>query len=200
MTPLPEQARRMVGVAKKLLVTRGYRQLTLEAIGSECGLNKIAVKYYFGNKAGLMNALLDSLVYDSCFVVARLVAETLQEPRYHAFFDAKCQWSQSDEQFAFIELLPHILRDSHQREQLSAMYERLISDYEAFLSVYFPHTDAESRRGLAQLVIGVVDGLAIQYRMDKERFSIVEPFQVLEAAIAAWLTRQRDLDTVPAAT
>lgn len=192
LADLPPTARRMIEVTQQLLVKKGYTAVTLEAIGEACGLKKVAVKYYFGNKAGLMTTLIDSLVYQSCAVVAELVKEPLEdEQRLHAFLDAKRKWSESDSQFAFVELLPHVLRNAAQRERLVLMYERLIADYMRFFGAYVPGASEEEARGLAQLVIGVVDGVAVQYRMSRERFASPRPFLVLEAALAVWLNERR---------
>lgn len=192
LADLPPTAQRMIEVTQQLLVGKGYTAVTLEAIGEACGLKKVAVKYYFGNKAGLMTALLDSLIYQSCAVVAELVSEPLEdEQRLHAFLDAKRKWSESDSQLAFVELLPHILRNASQRERLVLMYEKLIADYMKFFGAYLPGAGEDEARGLAQLVIGAVDGVAVQYRMSKERFASTKPFFVLEAALAVWLNQRR---------
>ena len=57
---LPPAAARILAAAREVLVTKGFAGLTLKAIAEESGENSAMVQYYFGNKAGLVTALIDS--------------------------------------------------------------------------------------------------------------------------------------------
>jgi AcrR family transcriptional regulator len=191
LADLPPTALRMVEATQRLLVSRGYTAVTLEAIGEACQLNKIAVKYYFGNKAGLMTLLLDSLVYESCVVMAALVGAPPEASRLHEFLEAKRRWTEGDSQFAFLELYPHVVRNASERERLIGMYEMLIAQYRKFFGAYVPGASDDEVRGLAQLVIAIVDGLSIQHRMSKTRFAVSVPFAVLESVWVSWMSQHQ---------
>ena len=51
--------------------------MTLENVAAEAGVNKASIRYNFGNKAGLVTAVLDSYIHDECL---RLVATTRDVP------------------------------------------------------------------------------------------------------------------------
>jgi AcrR family transcriptional regulator len=63
---LPDTARTILAAARRVLLKSGFQALTLSAIGEEAGQNGALVSYYFGNKDGLIAALVDSIVYDEC--------------------------------------------------------------------------------------------------------------------------------------
>ncbi len=188
LATLRPTARRIVETTRRLLVERGYSELSLETIAAECGLNKTAVRYYFGNKAGLMEIVVDAYVHEnSAFIVDLTDAETRRE-QIHAFIEAKrtrvCE--NRNLQLAFFELLPNVLREGPYTERIAAMYEWLIKVYSDFYGGN--GSGADSRlRGLAQLLIAVTDGLSVQYAIDDRRFPSVDAYAVLESMLLRWL-------------
>ena len=66
---LSPTAVRVLRAAQRILAERGFSGLTLNAVAVESGENKAMTKYYFGNKAGLIAALLDAAVHDECLEV-----------------------------------------------------------------------------------------------------------------------------------
>ena len=73
LADLPPTARRIVEITRRLLIEKGYSYLSLENIAEECGLHKTAVRYYFRNKAGLMELVVDSWVHDNIGLLAPLL-------------------------------------------------------------------------------------------------------------------------------
>ena len=63
--------------AQRLLAGGGFEALRLSAIAREAGESKASIGYHFGNKAGLVTALVDSLMHDSN---RSLIEETLSVP------------------------------------------------------------------------------------------------------------------------
>ena len=61
---LPPTARRILAAAQDILAERGYSELTMTAISQVSGVNRALVSYYFGGKAGLLAALVDTLFQD----------------------------------------------------------------------------------------------------------------------------------------
>ena len=52
------RVQRMVAAAHRLFITRGYHQTSLDAILRRSGGSKATLRKYFGNKAGLLGAVL----------------------------------------------------------------------------------------------------------------------------------------------
>jgi AcrR family transcriptional regulator len=186
---LAPTARRIVETARRLLIERGYGALSLENIAGECQLNKTAVRYYFGNKAGLMEIVVDSLAHDNSSFMLEGLDVPAGKARIHAFVDMKRERVVENVPLAmaFLELLPNILRDRGQTERIIELYEWLIGAYTKFFAREVTQADANEIRGLAQLLIAVLDGLSIQYSLDKERFRTSPACTVLESMLVRWL-------------
>ena len=56
---LSPTAARILEARKRLLDERGFGGLTFEAIAAEAHENKASIRYHFGNKAGLIEALAE---------------------------------------------------------------------------------------------------------------------------------------------
>ena len=65
MEALPRTAQRILAAARRLLVRDGFTALTLSAIADEAQESKASIGYHFGNKDGLVAALVDSLTHDA---------------------------------------------------------------------------------------------------------------------------------------
>ena len=65
MEALPPTAQRILAAAQRLLAGGGFEALKLSAIAREAGESKASIGYHFGNKAGLVTALVDSLAHDA---------------------------------------------------------------------------------------------------------------------------------------
>jgi AcrR family transcriptional regulator len=199
-TPVPDPladlaptARRIVETTRRLLIEKGYSHLSLENIAHECGINKTAVRYYFHNKAGLMELVVDSWVHDNIGLLAPLLdlpqAETLSvEERVAAFVRAKREMSENTQAYlAFFELLPAMLRDERHSRRIENLYEWAIELYLRLFADSLRGLDEHRARGVAQLVIAVVDGLAVQNVISAERFPADAAYEGFAAALATWM-------------
>ena len=187
-TELASSARALLDAAKRLLLEGGFDALRLERIAQEAGENKALIRYYFGDKAGLVAALVDDLVHEATIQLVeqsqclprgseRLrahmagVKSLLQEPAFTGFFD----------------VLPHALRDP----KLGAPIARLYRWYRDVNVTCFGGEESCSTPGeaaaLAGVLVGAVDGLVIQMSLDPE-FDPEPSFAVLEKMIASVLT------------
>jgi AcrR family transcriptional regulator len=188
LADLPAQARYIVETTRRLLTAEGYRALSLERIAKECRLNKTAIRYYFGNKAGLMELVIETFVYDSCRRALSFSSELSGRPALQRFLEAKREVSENEElSLAFFEFLPNILREPQYRARFIAMYELTIAEYMKFLDGHMPGAPRETARTVAQLLISVLDGLCVQYSIDPQRFPIDRVYTVLESMLACWL-------------
>jgi AcrR family transcriptional regulator len=169
MEALPPTAQRILAAAQRLLAEGGFEALKLSAIAAEAGESKASIGYHFGNKSGLITALVDSLMHDSN---RSLIEETLAVPRgearVHALIDGESRIAADAESFqAFFDLLPHALRDSDLRERVAALYDGYRETVLRCLDAAGPDAPAELRP-FAMLMIAIVDGLAIQHGLDPD--------------------------------
>ena len=117
-------AQRILGAAKRILTERGYAHVTLKEIEDESGEFRALVAYYFGNKRGLLQAVVDSLMEDEDTDLRQRLEEISDpEARVDALLDAQRSISADWLGFrAFDELLPHIMHDDSMRARLAESY------------------------------------------------------------------------------
>ena len=148
-----------------MLEHAGYRALTYESIGREAELSPNLIRYHFGNKAGLLVALTDWLMYDTLWDVSRRLSGAPEGTDrlglvVQAFVGT---YSDPESYKLFYDLLPHMLRDERMKQQLADLYQAYVSQ---MVSVLAPEDgEPETReqlRVLGALTIAASDGLAVQ--------------------------------------
>ena len=169
MEALAPTAQRILAGAQRLLAGGGFEALKLSAIACEAGESKASIGYHFGNKAGLVTALVDSLAHDAN---RGLIEETGSLPRgerrIHALIDGETRIAADAESFqSFFEILPQALRDPDLRERVAALYDGYRETVLRCLDAENAEAEAELRP-FAMLMIAIVDGLAIQHGLDPD--------------------------------
>jgi len=177
MASLPPVAANILRAARRLLDRGGFEALRLQAIAEEAGEAKGSIAYYFGNKRGLVAALVDDLAHDANRALID-VTEGLSvgEKRLHALVDHEARISADIASFrAFFEILPHVLRDEGLRTRVARLYdgyrdtvERAMGDEAAGAG----GGRAGERASVPVLMIALVDGLAIQHALDPDGVDI----------------------------
>lgn len=169
---LPPTARRILAAAQDILAERGYAELTMTAISQVSGVNRALVSYYFGGKAGLVAALVETLFQNpDVGLVEAIRATTEGAERTEAFLDWQRRVSSNERVNRMLyELLPHALRDPAVRERFAEEY-RLYRSVDADCLAAAPaELDDEQLEALAAVSIAVVEGLGIQRALDPEGF------------------------------
>ena len=123
LSSLPETARNLLIAAKEIVAEEGFEALTLKTVSERAGENKAMVSYYFDNKAGLIAAVLDSVIHDEYLdSLDRMkdVAHGERIPRLVEEMQRMAAWA--DDFQVFYELLPHVLRDEALRRRMAMLY------------------------------------------------------------------------------
>lgn len=187
---LPPTAVRVLQAAQRVLAERGFEGLTLNSVAEESGENKAMTAYYFGNKQGLVRALLDSIVHDECLEAASRMRGVAEGERLDRIVAELQHMSEADDQFLpYFSILPHALRDPDLRERLALLYEWY---FEIKLDWFGLDREADAQRrrelrGVTQLMSAIIDGLAIQALIDPERFSADEAMAAFGRLLTAGL-------------
>ncbi len=195
LAALSPTAIRVLTAAQRILAERGLSALTLNAVAEESGENKAMTKYYFGNKAGLIAALVDAAVHDECLESASRMQGVTDQDRTRRLVDELQHMSEASPSFlAFYDLLPHALRNDDLRPRLATLYEWYLHLKLDWLGLD-PDGDVELRaelRPLAQLLSAVIDGLALQALIDPQRFDIEAAYAMLERILTLVLPELLD--------
>lgn len=166
---LPETAQKLLLAAKRLIATHGFDALTLNAVSAASGENKAMIAYYFGNKAGLVAAVLDSVIHDEYVASQNRMKDASPERRSQQLIEEVRRMAGAAEEFrVFFEMLPHVLRDEGLRRRIALLYRWYWSIKLEWLGVAGPSDalDDPDLLGLTQLLSAVIDGLAIQAAID----------------------------------
>lgn len=175
-------ALKILQAAKRLLVTKGFEAITLEAIAAEAGVNKASTRYYFGSKAGLMGAIVDEIVLDGCAALASDVPASMPEAERLDSFIANTRRMASDVELcsSYFDILPHALRDRRLRRRLVALYDLWYDWNIEWLGLdgLDPAMD-EELRALGQFTAAVADGIAVQVEIHREAYDPTPTLRLL---------------------
>jgi AcrR family transcriptional regulator len=185
---------KILRAAKRLLVTKGYEAITLEAIAEEAGVNKASTRYYFGSKAGLMAAMVDEIVLDECASIASDVSERMSESeRLDSFVANIYRMAMDVEGYSgYFDILPHALRDRHLRQRLVYLYDLWYDWNVEWLGLdgSDPRLDAELR-ALGQFTAAIADGIAIQAEIHGKGYDPAPALAFLREFLTGVLARMR---------
>ena len=191
-TSLPETARRILAAATHLLADRGYEAVTLENVAAEAGVNKASIRYNFGNKAGLLMAIVDNLIHDECLRLAADTENVPQEERLHvAMLGIRRMIVEADSFRGFFDILPHAFRDPELRERMFSLYVWWYQQNLKWLGLGDSKSamDSDMLMGLAELIAAIPDGLSVQSGLNPEGFDLSRPLATLEFLLRNSMTQ-----------
>jgi AcrR family transcriptional regulator len=192
---MPAPALTILAAAQRVLVAKGFSGLTLRAIATESGENSAMVQYYFGNKEGLVKAMIDSVFRDDQDAAAVAMSTVSGDDRLPRFVDGLRTISSSRSFRVFFDVLPYALRNEGLRSRMAGAYDwyrRIKIDWLRASDRTSP-TQQEALLGVAELMTAVVDGLAIQEAIH-DGFDMRRPYAVLEFMLQRSLPDLLDAD------
>jgi AcrR family transcriptional regulator len=180
-TTMSPPALNILAAAQRVLVAKGFSGLTLRAIAQESGENSAMVQYYFGNKAGLVRAMIDSVFREDQQDAAAAMSTVTSEERLPRFVEGLRTISSSRSFRVFFDVLPYALRNDGLRSRMARAYDWYRQIKREWLTSGEQSSPSQQQAllGLAELMTAVVDGLAIQEAID-DGFDMRRPYAVLE--------------------
>jgi AcrR family transcriptional regulator len=169
LSSLPATARNLLVAAKDIVADEGFDALTLNAVSERAGENKAMISYYFENKAGLIAAVVDSVIHDEYLDSLERMKDVPPGQRFEWLAEEMRRLDSAAVDFqVFFELLPHVLRDEVLRRRLALLYRWYWAAKLDWLGVTEPQEALADPDllGLAQVLSAVIDGLAIQSAID----------------------------------
>jgi len=194
-TKLRPKAKRILEAAKTIVAERGFSELTMTVLEQESGANRALVSYYFGDKAGLVAAIVDSLFSDPDTELVEEIRESSNgSERTQRFIEWQERVSSNDKVNRMLyELLPHALKDPAIRQRFADEY-RLYRAIDADCLQPAPAelTDREAE-ALAAVTIAVVEGLAMQHALDPEGFDFAGAWRCWRQVLGLYLQLPQSL-------
>jgi AcrR family transcriptional regulator len=186
---LSPTATRILDAAKTIVAERGFARLTMAEVEKESGANRALVSYYFGSKAGLVSALVDSLFQDSTSEpVEETRAGSTGSDRTALYLEWQRRVSANDRVNRMLyELLPHALKDQQIRGRFADEYRLYRSIGADRLSSAPVQLTKEQADALAAVTIAVLEGLAIQRALDPDGFDHDQAWRCWRDVIGRYL-------------
>ena len=195
LASLPKTAQKILSAAQKLLAERGYDAVTLENVAAEAGVNKASIRYNFGNKAGLMTAVVDAVCHDEFVRGLKALPGTAAEDRAHLLIEGKRRLiAMADDFRVMFDVLPHVIRDQELSKRFWSSYPWWRDRNLQLLGLEGSGTGdrSEALTGLGQLITAVVDGLSIQALLNPD-LDLRVPLSALELLLTSAMPRLREL-------
>ena len=180
MDSLAPTAQNILKTARRMVIEQGAGSLHLSAIAREAGESKASIGYHFGNKEGLLSAVVDSLVHDANRgIIEDTTAIPMGIERIDQYLESEREIIKDfNDSIGFFELFPKSLRNDEMRTSMAKLYQGY---FETVMLALDAETTEEraALEPLAHLMIALVDGFSIQHVLDPE-----DP--VLDEAIDLW--------------
>ncbi len=194
---LPPTARRILEAARSIVAERGYGELTMSALEEESGANRALVSYYFGDKAGLVTALVDSLFFDPDAGALEQIRDSFEgEELTERFLEWQAQVSRNNRANRMLyELLPHALKDPATQRRFADMYHLYRTVDADCLQSAPAELSAEQAEVLAAVAIAVVEGLAMQRAVDPDGFDHERAWRCWRDVVGCYLRLPAPPDT-----
>ncbi len=170
---LPPGAAALIETSKQLLIDGGIDALRVAKITEAAGQNRAMVNYYFGSKAAMVAAVVDSLIHEA---VEELVAQAESLPRGETrvveHVKNTMSLMQTPEFISTIDVIPTARRNEDLRGRMAQLYE-----WYRETSVECLDPEADDDRGqrlgdIATLFVAIFDGLAIQWALDPDAVAL----------------------------
>jgi AcrR family transcriptional regulator len=187
---LSATARKILDAARRLVIRGGYDAVSMKAVADEAGELKSTVAYHFGDKAGLLSFLIESLIHDGNVHVMRSLGAIPSTPeRVHALLEAQVQIAGEKEYWRVLfGLLPQIVKD----QEMHARFGDLMRWYYEVDLRSLGLWDDERRDDLeltASLLLAVLEGFALQRELIPDGYDLEARFRLWESIITPHIER-----------
>ena len=160
---LSPKASVLLEAARRILLRDGLSHVTYEKVAKESGETLSLIRYYFGDKAGLLRALIQSELYLDCRKYLELVrSHASGVERFRAVLrqiDTEASDSQGHQ--AFMDVLAAVLRNEDLRP-LFKSYSDWYVKLNEFVVAPIVGDQCEDLEGIATLTFAIAEGLQLR--------------------------------------
>lgn len=188
LSDLHPTAQAIITTAQQIIADEGLHRLTLRAIAERANVNISAVKYHFGSKAGLMAVVLDATVHDEALKLVSKTYTLTGEERLHAYISGVLAIVNSTRAYrSYYELQPAVLRSPRLKQTEADLYRWYVDWTSLCLGLDGLGLQPETSHAIAQMLVAMSDGLALQRLVDEDAFPAEAAHVVLEKMLRAVL-------------
>ncbi|CAM2838322.1 TetR family transcriptional regulator [Saccharomonospora xinjiangensis] len=173
-----ESRRLLIAAATELFAECGYRHTTFEDIASRSGVSRGSIPWHFGNKEGLLAAVVEHAVAD---LQSRTSA--LQPGTLHQALDALVEFTRSPEAKLFITLIAEALEPSSALHERYAFLHGALREQVRFWVEQTALPAGVGAEELSTILVGVVMGVHQQWRIAPDVVDLERTYAALGALL-----------------
>ncbi|MEV4150778.1 TetR/AcrR family transcriptional regulator [Amycolatopsis sp. NPDC049691] len=185
----------ILNAARSLVGEKGYDGMAISDLSAQCGLPPSSIYYHFGNKLGVLSALLERTFEELHAAFPNPSSFDDREPleRLEAWFSAAC--ASLDRRPDYLQLLVAISIGPQKDAEAVQATVRRIRDYahaswvDALTPIFAPNGGKNNEALVEQLAVlgrALTDGLSVANNFDGASYSSqVAPFVSLVRGLAA---------------
>lgn len=191
----PLRREQIVRATIRCLAREGYSGLTMKKVSRQAGVSQGILHYYFADKRAILVAALETVMADLDRRVAAAQARSGRDPRarlralvrasLEAAVEAREVW------VVFVEFWGEMMHDARLRAINADLYTRMRRLIGALVTQgvragRFRRVDPVPA---AAVVLGLLDGVALQLTFDPRAFSVAAAARFCENALERYLAR-----------
>lgn len=189
----PLRREQIVRATIRCLAREGYSGLTMKKVSREARVSQGILHYYYADKRAILVAALETVMTDLDRRVAAAQARSGRDPqaRLRALIQASLQAAVEAREvwLVFVEFWGEMMHDARLRAINAELYTRLRRIIAALLG---PGVRAGRYRRVdvaqaAAVILGLLDGVALQLTFDPKAFSVTAAVRFCEDTIERYL-------------
>jgi AcrR family transcriptional regulator len=191
----PEKVESIIHAAYRAIAGKGYSRISMREIALEAGVNKSILHYYFKDKGELISAVFHSLHQQFLDIVQRAVSLPLTiEDRLAEGFREFLEMTEKEPEWFIVimDLTIQAIQDPEKRHEVYDHSERLrevVADGFRKAKEQGEIGEDVDETALASLVIAVVNGLALQFMVDRGAVDFARAYSDFQSMLQAFLKR-----------
>jgi TetR/AcrR family transcriptional repressor of bet genes len=189
----PLRRQQIVRATVRCLAREGYSGLTMKKVSRQAGVSQGILHYYFADKRAILVAALEMVMADLDRRVAAAQARSGREPRarlralvrvcLEAALEAREVW------IVFVEFWGEMMHDARLRAINADLYVRMRRLIGALVTqgIRAGRYRRLDTAHAAAVILGLLDGVALQLTFDRRAFSVAEATRFCEEALRRYL-------------
>ncbi|MBB5800362.1 TetR/AcrR family acrAB operon transcriptional repressor [Saccharothrix ecbatanensis] len=173
-----ESRRLLIAAATDLFAERGYRQTTFEDIAARSGVSRGSIPWHFGNKEGLLAAVVEQVVEQ-----LRVDADALEPGSVDQALDRLVEFTRSPSTRLFVTLLAEAVEpDSPPHKRYGDLHRALRDQVRAKVEeVDLP--DGVGAEELSTVLLGAIMGIHLQWRIAPDAVDLERTYSTVGALL-----------------
>jgi TetR/AcrR family transcriptional repressor of bet genes len=191
----PLRREQIVRATIRCLAREGYSGLTMKQVSREAGVSQGILHYYFADKRAILVAALHAVMDDLDARVRLAQARSGPDPaaRLQALIEASLRTAVEAREVwvVFVEFWGEMMHDDRLRAINAALYTRMRRLIGALIrqGTRGGHFRAVESTRAAAVVLGLLDGVALQLTFDPKAFDVATAARFCQDALGRYLAR-----------